>query len=89
MWSFDSVSKVFLLSFLGSGFTFHRFLGNQTKIENSRERDLLGGDVSGTRLEEEIEVGGVLSQATKNKIYTPKIICSSASKDRSHGEYLT
>ena len=31
---------------------------------------------------------GVLSQATKNKIYTPKNICSSVSKDRSHGEYL-
>ena len=31
---------------------------------------------------------GVLSQATKNKTYTPKNICSSASKDRSHGEYL-
>ena len=32
---------------------------------------------------------GVLSQATKNKTYTPKNICSSASKDRSHREYLT
>jgi len=31
---------------------------------------------------------GVLSQATKNKTYTPENICSSASKDRSHGEYL-
>ena len=31
---------------------------------------------------------GVLSQTTKNKTYTPKNICSSASKDRSHGEYL-
>ena len=31
---------------------------------------------------------GVLSQATKNKTYTPKIICRSTSKDRSHGEYL-
>ena len=31
---------------------------------------------------------GVLSQATKNKTYTPKNICSSASKDCSHGEYL-
>jgi len=31
---------------------------------------------------------GVLSQVTKNKTYTPKNICSSASKDRSHGEYL-
>ena len=31
---------------------------------------------------------GVLSQATKNKTYTPKNICSSASKDRSYGEYL-
>ena len=31
---------------------------------------------------------GVLSQATKNKTYTPKNICSSVSKDRSHGEYL-
>ena len=30
----------------------------------------------------------VLSQATKNKTYTPKNICSNASKDRSHGEYL-
>ena len=30
----------------------------------------------------------MLSQATKNKTYTPKNICSSASKDRSHGEYL-
>ena len=45
VWSFDSVSKVFLLPFLGFGFTFHCFLGNQTDIENSRERerDLLGG----------------------------------------------
>ena len=34
------------------------------------------------------EVIGVLSQATKNKTYTPKNICSSVSKDRSHGEYL-
>ena len=31
---------------------------------------------------------GVLSQATKNKIYTPKNICSSASKDRSSRKYL-
>ena len=31
----------------------------------------------------------MLSQATKNKTYTPKSICSSVSKDRSHGEYLT
>ena len=30
---------------------------------------------------------GVLSQATKNKTYTPKNIYSSVSKDRSHGEY--
>ena len=28
----------------------------------------------------------MLSQATKNKTYTPKNICSSASKDRSHRE---
>ena len=33
-------------------------------------------------------VSGVLLQATKNKTYTPKNICSSASKDRSYGEYL-
>ena len=39
VWSFDSVSKVFLLPFLGFGFTFHCFLGNQTDIENSRERE--------------------------------------------------
>ena len=32
---------------------------------------------------------GVLSQATKNKTYTPKNICSSVSMDRSHGEYLS
>ena len=56
VWSFDSVSKVFLLSFLGFGFTFHCFLGNQTDIENSRERDLLGGDIGGARLEDEVEV---------------------------------
>ena len=58
VWSFDSISTVFLLSFLGFGFTFHRFLGNQTEIENSRERerDLLGGDIGGARLEEEVEV---------------------------------
>ena len=31
---------------------------------------------------------GVLSQATKNKTYTPKNICSNASKDHSRGEYL-
>ena len=31
---------------------------------------------------------GMLSHATKNKTYTPKNICSSASKDRSHGKYL-
>ena len=31
---------------------------------------------------------GVLSQATKNKTYNPKNICSSANKDRSHEEYL-
>ena len=31
---------------------------------------------------------GVMSQATKNKTYTPKNICSNASKDCSHGEYL-
>ena len=35
-----------------------------------------------------ISSNGVLLQATKNKTYTPKNICSSASKDRSHGEYL-
>ena len=33
-------------------------------------------------------LASVLSQATKNKTYTPKNICSSASKDRFHGEYL-
>ena len=33
-------------------------------------------------------VCGVLSQATKNKTYNPKNICNSASKDRSHEEYL-
>ena len=63
VWSFDSISKVFLLSFLGFGFTFHHFLGNQIDIENSRERererDLLGGDIGGARLEEEVEVGRV------------------------------
>ena len=59
VWSFDLISKVFLLSFLGFGFTFHHFLGNQIDIENSRERDLLGGDISGARLEEEVEVGRV------------------------------
>ena len=59
MWSFDSISKVFLLSFLGFGFTFHCFLGNQTDIENSRERDLLGGDIGDARLEKEVEVGRV------------------------------
>ena len=59
VWSFDSVSKVFLLSFLGFGFTFHCFLGNQTDIENSRERDLMGGDIGGARLEKEVEVGRV------------------------------
>ena len=31
---------------------------------------------------------GVLSQATKNKTYAPKNICSGVSKDCSHGEYL-
>ena len=31
---------------------------------------------------------GVLLQATKNKTYTPKNICSGVNKDRSHGEYL-
>ena len=56
VWSFDSVLKVFILSFLGFGFTFHRFLGNQKDIEISRERDLLGGDVGSARLEEEVEV---------------------------------
>ena len=30
----------------------------------------------------------VLSQVTKNKTYTPKNVCSSASKNRSHEEYL-
>ena len=63
VWSFDLVSKVFLLSFLGFGLTFHHFLGNQIDIENSRERererDLLGGDAGGVRLEEEVEVGRV------------------------------
>ena len=39
VWSFDSISKVFLLSFLGFGFTFHHLLGNQIDIENSRERE--------------------------------------------------
>ena len=34
------------------------------------------------------ELAVVLLQATKNKTYTPKNICSSASKDHSHGEYL-
>ena len=33
-------------------------------------------------------LASVLLQATKNKTYTPKNICSSASKDRFHGEYL-
>ena len=32
--------------------------------------------------------GGVLLQATKNKTYTPKNICSGVSKDRSNREYL-
>jgi hypothetical protein len=31
---------------------------------------------------------GVLSQATKNKTFTSKNICSSAGKGRSHEEYL-
>jgi hypothetical protein len=31
---------------------------------------------------------GVLSQATKNKTFTSENICSSASKGRSHREYL-
>ena len=31
---------------------------------------------------------GVLLQATKNKIYTPKNTCNSVSKDRSYWEYL-
>jgi hypothetical protein len=31
---------------------------------------------------------GVLSQVTKNETYIPKNICNSASKGRSHGEYL-
>ena len=31
---------------------------------------------------------GVLSQATKNKTYTPKNTCSGVSKDRSHGKCL-
>ena len=39
VWSFDLVSKVFLLSFLGFGLTLHHFLGNQIDIENSRERE--------------------------------------------------
>jgi hypothetical protein len=30
----------------------------------------------------------VLSQATKNKTFTSKNTCSSATKGRSHGEYL-
>ena len=63
---------VFLLSFLGFGFTFHRFLGNQTNIENSRERerDLLGGDVDGARLEEEVEVGRVGLENPQSSLYT-------------------
>ena len=31
---------------------------------------------------------GVLLQETKNKTYTSKNICSSASRDHSHREYL-
>ena len=34
------------------------------------------------------ELAIVLLQATKNKTYTPKNICSSASKDCPHREYL-
>ena len=63
VWSFDSVSKVFLLSFLGFGFTSHCFLGNQTDIENSRERDLLGGDIGDARLEKEMERVGFENHA--------------------------
>ena len=37
---------------------------------------------------QDLVLPGVLSQATKNKTYTPKNICSNASKDFSHGEYL-
>ena len=35
-----------------------------------------------------LSLTGVLSQATKNKTYTPKNICSSMSKDCSYGKYL-
>jgi G:T/U-mismatch repair DNA glycosylase len=35
-----------------------------------------------------ILIRGVLSEATKNKTFTPENICSSASKGRSHREYL-
>ena len=64
VWSFDSVSKVFLLPFLGFGFTFHRFLGNQTDIENSRERERererpIRRYIGGARLKEEVKVGRV------------------------------
>ena len=34
------------------------------------------------------KTSGVLSQATKNKTYTAKSICSSANKDRSYRKYL-
>ena len=37
---------------------------------------------------QDLVLPGVLSQVTKNKTYTPKNICSSASKDCSHEEYL-
>ena len=66
VWSFDSVSKVFLLPFLGFGFTFHRFLGKQTDIENSRERERerererpIKRYIGGARLKEEVKVGRV------------------------------
>ena len=62
MWTFDSVSKVFLLPFLGFGFNFHCFLGNQTDIENSRERERkrpIRRYIDGVRLKEEVKVGRV------------------------------
>jgi len=57
-------------------------------------KDIISGDIPITQKLPTIRqppichLYGVLSQATKNKTFTSENICSSASKDRSHKEYL-
>ena len=90
---FDNELSAIEIAYLAKN--FRNFLRNNNRWvrgkNNAEPRNFRRNDstkVNNSKKPRE-KVGGVLSQATKNKTYTPKNICSGASKDRSHGEYLS